>query len=361
MTVVRNPPQPPDGTPPPPAVVVRRGTPAPAAGPWQTGGSTPIHAADEAGAGVAAPQSTDEAWCDRAAASLAAAASAADEAAAGVAAVQRAGATLADEVRRIRDTLATGRVVIEQLRQRVEAEASAAAAARAAATALATEHDRLIEEHDAFLAAILEEEEEARRALRAQQSRTEARLTAVEAELDEARRDLQRVHANASRSPSGPAGPAALPSAIPVDDVRALRDQVATLETRVEGLTRERERAREMLLRLQAQRDEASRAALELKRSLTPPPGAVDATRVGTERASNTPRNRPVTPAPPAAGEIEAPPSEGRASALARALAATHPLRRASEPPGDLPDDPPPPAGSPAPPPNLSARPRQPA
>ncbi len=361
MTIVRNPPQPTDGTPPLPAVAVRAETPAPAAGAWPTGGLTPIHATDEARAGVAAPQATDEAWCDRAAASLAAAASAADEAAAGVAAVQRAGTTLADEVRRIRDALATGRVVIERLRQRVEAEAGAAAAARAAAAALATEHDRLIEEHDAFLAAILEEEEEARRALRAQQSRTEARLTAVEAELDEARRDLQRVHANASRSPSGPAGPEALPNATPVEDVRALRNQIATLETRVEELTRERERAREMLLRLQAQRDEASRAALELKRSLTPPPGAGAATRIGPDHAPDSPGYRSATPAPPAAGEIEAPLSEGRASALARALAATHPLRRASEPPGDVPDAPPPPAGSPAPPPNLSARPRQPA
>jgi len=343
MTIVRNPPQPANGRPPLPATVVRVEAAPAASEDWPTSGPAP----DDAGTEISDPRSNDESWCDQAAASLAAAARAADEAAAGVAAVQRAGATLVDEVRQIRDALAAGRIVIERLRRRVAAEASAATAARAAAAALAREHARLIEEHDAFLAAILEEEEEARRALRAEQTHTEARLAAVEAELEEARGRLQRVHVDGSRPISSSERPVALPASIGVDDVRALRAQIATLEARVEALTRERERARETLLRLQAQRDEASRVALELKRSLTPPPGAIGTPRVEADRGSDAQRVRSAPPARAAAGEIAAPASESRASALARALAATHPLRRESEPPDRGSGDPAPPAAGP--------------
>ncbi|HOU94583.1 MAG TPA: hypothetical protein PLU22_26210, partial [Polyangiaceae bacterium] len=234
----------------------------------------------------------------------------------------------------------------------------AAAAARATAAALMVERDRLIEEHDAFLAAILEEEEEARRALRAQQARTEARLTAVEAELDEARGELRRVRGDASRPLPASSRPEALRDASPPDDVSALRAQITTLEARVEALTRERERAREMLLRLQAQRDEASRTALELKRSLTPPPGAVTIPRGEAARAQPPPRDRVVEPRPTAGSGVGAAPVPDRASsALARALAATHPQRRASEPPDREPADPSPPPGGPPGPGTPSARP----
>ncbi len=356
MTIARNPPGPPDGAAPTPSATVRAVTPSRGAAERQREDPAPEAVASGAEAPLTDPRSADEAWFDLAAASLAAAATAADEAAAGVAAVQRAGTTLVEEVHRIRDALATGQRVIERLRRRVEAESAAAAAARATAAALMLERNRLIEEHDAFLAAILEEEEEARRALQAQQAQTEARLATVEAQLAEARGELQRVRGDVSRPAPTSRRPGVLQDSSVPDDVGVLRAQVAALEARVATLTRERERAREMLLRLQAQRDEASRTALELKRSLTPPPGAVTPPRVEVERASAASGDRAAGKrSGPAGGEVAAPVPDAASSALARALAATHPQRRASEPPE--PAGPSPAPGGPPGPGTPSARP----
>jgi hypothetical protein len=92
---------------------------------------------------------------------------------------------------------------------------------------------------------------------------------------------------------------------------------------------RERERSREMLRRLQTQRDEAHRVAHELKRHLTPAPGpiAVAGAAVpdqGPESAAPAATAQQGTPA-----ESSIPPEESsRASELAAALAATDPRRR---------------------------------
>ena len=103
-----------------------------------------------------------------------------------------------------------------------------------------TQHDAerertfLADQHDAFIASLIEDHEHEMHGLRA--------------ELDEARRERDAALAG------------------PANDARQLEQQLAAAEKTIEKLVIERERTREALLRLQSQRDEAQATVVKLTR-----------------------------------------------------------------------------------------------
>lgn len=99
----------------------------------------------------------------------------------------------------------------------------------------------LVEEQDRFLAALLEEHDEA-------VTRLEARLEQAKGASSHDEPPPQRVTAPAGRLVS------------PDSDTAALARDLAEARRNIDRLVRERDRSREVLRRLQAQRDEAQRA-----------------------------------------------------------------------------------------------------
>lgn len=291
--------------------------------PWP--GALPAPLGDEAGRALARGLEAEL--------ELAAAAPALAGAARALAETRRIVETLVEELRRARSESTRYAALVQQLQAGLATEANAATQARAVIVELRAQGGRLLEEQDDFIAGLLEEHE---------------------AEVCDLRQQLARLRAGASSEPT--AGPRAAPHETAASDPEpgvgpathggpasdaALREQVSVLVEKVDTLTKERERARELLLRLQAQRDDASRSAAELQRSLTP-------TRLsaGTRGLATTDEREPVAgagagPAPNAAPAPTRQPTpmpetvQERPSALARALAATDPSAKRQAESGD--------------------------
>jgi chromosome segregation ATPase len=171
--------------------------------------------------------------------------------------------------------------------------------------ALAAERAQHLEQ----MGRLREEYEDRLAAANAEREQAEQRSARLEQAAEAGRAARQRIQATlpGMKLPGDP------------DEVERLRQELHDVRQQLDALVRERDHSREMLRRLQVQRDEAHRRANELQRSLTPSPASVttDDQSPGVESAVST--------SPAESVEMSA-----RDSELAAALAATDPKKRRS-------------------------------
>ncbi|MBN2194336.1 MAG: hypothetical protein JW751_16080, partial [Polyangiaceae bacterium] len=172
-----------------------------------------------------------------------------EEASRALAGARRGNEALGVELRRLRREREEGSVVVRRLQAELATAAADAAVAHRTVTDLERERERMLEEQDAFLAAILDENEDALRELQQRFSNAEARVLATEIQRDEAL-------AKAARSREAEQRTEADRAEILRDHARIMEESAA-LQSAAATLTKDRDQARAELRDLTKERNQA--------------------------------------------------------------------------------------------------------
>jgi len=183
----------------------------------------------------------------------------------------------------------------------------------------------ILDQQDAFIAAMMEDHEQV---------------------VSELNRELESLRRRPSQRPTGVPGDAL--GVLPVETDASIKEELDAARKLIDKLVGDRERTRETLLKVQAQRDEAQAALVEISREQSRPPQAriTDAVRQALPGSNPaialTSRNAPTLPPPEAArtsATPQAPPVSAPIPAVLRPKApelTLSPRDRLSQPPEEL-------------------------